>query len=323
MKGVTNVVLSAVMGCFYGCCSIEKSVFDDVELKPADLSDYDEGLLAYDCCFNKSVPESVYPSLCGVTVLYPNLVALKIYSDDGMNREIDFDWFRGIHKLSQVDVSGRWGVRNFKKFCKNPSKNNITVRLSYGSWSCWDGDICQMPRMEGAEEGLAGDGVESDVKIGDYIGGDCEKCSLDFHVWHNLYKEGDSFCFADFSNDGEGVATIRNFPECCNATGIDGNFELAESCNGELIESMTVSGRGEKVSELLNEITPSRFPRLRYLRVYADSDDEIEMDVTKLLNFKNLKMLTFKSKNVIPSGLSKLYCLGEKTCFEFRVAIRR
>lgn len=337
MKRVANLILPIVFGGFCGCGGIDKGNFDNVEYMPADLRDYDEGLFAYDGNFNKSEPEYVYPFLCGVTVLYPNLVAMRIYSDDGESREIDFDWLRSIRRLSQVDISGRWGVRNFVEFCNNRSKENITVRLSYGDWYSLDGEICKMPRIGGGVNELAcedagpdvmellggrGD-VVPDLRIGDYIGGDSEKCRLSVEMLYDLYKEGDSFRFADFNNDGDNVVAIRNFPESCNAVSLFGNFKLAESCNGEFVESMVVSGRGEMVGELLNEITPVRFPRLRYLRVYADADHEIEVSVTGLLNFPGLKLLTFKSKNVIPNGLTRLECLGEKTFLEIRVAVRR
>lgn len=326
MKCVINLVLPIILCGFFGCCSMDEMDFRDVEYKPADLGNYDEGLLVYDAGFYKSEPEYVHPSLCGVAVLYPNLVALRINSEDEKEREIDFSWLRHIRKLSHVDVSGRWSIRGFEEFGKNRAKENITVRLSYGDWYSLEGEICQMPRVEVSGEKELLEGGEDDVsntKIRDYIVGDCEKCRLSFHEFHDLYKQGDSLRSADFGNDGDGVVTIRNFPGSCNALGLFGDFELLESCKGELVESIVVEGNGERVRDLLKAITPSRFPRLRYLKVHADSDDEIEVDMTGLLHFPGMKMLTFKSKNVIPNGLTKLHCLGERSFLEFKVAIRR
>ena len=55
MKCVINLVLPIILCGFFGCCSMDEMDFRDVEYKPADLGNYDEGLLVYDAGFSKSL----------------------------------------------------------------------------------------------------------------------------------------------------------------------------------------------------------------------------------------------------------------------------
>ncbi len=309
MKCCYTVFAAILLICLCGCHADPQKMINSLDLAQSAQIKYDEMCNVCDIEFNNS--DDFTGALKKIAKEHPDILKFRISQNSDFPLDIDFAEFQAMRNVACVDIHARCKIRNLAGFLRNRQLRNMSVRVSQYENRIHMHNGSRMPEEAAAsEEDCIVDPHDTSMLYTDEV--------------HDIFVVGDSFRFANFSNDnGKVPVKIKKFPKSCNAVGLSGNFELLPSCEGDIVEYLVLDSDGSNLQALINEITPQRFPALRFLRLFVNAANICEIDVSGLAKMKDIKVFGLYLRNVIPIGLADLSDCDEARVVKIGIELRR
>lgn len=292
-----QVLLLQFMGCTLPR-QVSYLTLGDGECRPAwrDVR-YDETV--EQCCANLIDSDMSRHTLRSIAESYPNLSALSVQcwgQQPDSRLDMDCRDLSLATNLVCVEICNLNGImRNIEELCRDPKKKDITLAFAPGEGIYHHANICR------PFDDSPVDKADCIIDLGDH-------CTLEVEVFGGIY------CFEDnvhrnarFTNKGDEAISVRKFPESCNTVELFGAFDLSTVDVCASVDMLVWNYDGEDFQKYISEITPARFPNLRFLSLRAFAEHERSIDVGGLSRLDGLKAIHLQFSNIIPVGIDDLY----------------
>ena len=294
------VLASALLGGGCSSCRQSRAVLLGGEKERGAWRDIEYSETVETCKVNFNVEDVDRHILRRIAECYPNLKVLfvdeELHTNETLSVDLDCSELRPATNVIIAVIKNLSGkVKNFEEFCRDPRKRYVSISSSPGESIYHTKSICQLPDALSADE------------IAEYVSMFGKDCSVE------IVERGGFFCTDRelrsivIDNKGKDSIVLQKIPKACNHIKLIGGFDFSRLEKCEQVNALSWIYNGEGFQKNIAEITPKRFPNLRFLYLCLDVEKVCEIDVSSLSIFSGIKAFDFLLRNAIPIGVDELY----------------
>lgn len=294
------VLASALLGAGCSSCRQSRAVLFGDENERGAWRDIEYSETVETCKVKFKVEDVDRHILRRIAECYPNLKVLfvdeELHTNETLSVDLDCSELRSATNVVIAVISNLAGqIKNFEDFCRNPRKRYIRIYSSPGESLFYHQRVCRLPDAESKDE------------IDEFVSGMGKNCDVKIEEGCGIYSEKDRLRRVVLDNKGNELIVLRKIPISCNHVILHGGFDLSgvETCGQVNVLSWIY--KGGDFQKNIAEITPERFPNLRFLQLDIEAESVCEVDVSQLSGFSGMKAFDFILRNVIPIGENDLY----------------
>lgn len=294
------VLASALLGTGCSSCRQSRAVLLGDGKERGAWRDIEYSEKVETCKVNFNVEDVDRHFLRRVAECYPNLKVLlvqeELHYDEAISVDLDCSEMRSATNVVIAEITNLAGqIKNFEDFCRDSRKRYVRIYSTPGESLFHHQRICHLPDAEPKDE------------IDDFISGLGKDCDVKIEEGCGIYSENDRLRRLVLDNKGNELIVLQEIPSSCNHVILHGGFDLSgvETCGQ--VNALSWIYNGWDFQKNIAEITPERFPNLRFLQLIIDAEKVCEIDVSSLSGFSGMKAFDFVLRNVIPIGENDLY----------------